>query len=85
VIGPDHEYNTAANAFAVYKENAIQELDRISSEGVQEIPGYLYSFRNRLAHGKQDVLAGGFGEPFQRVAPAIPIVKLPARMAIEAA
>jgi hypothetical protein len=83
VIGPDERYETATNAFAVYKDRAAQELQNLRNQGVGDIPRHLYRIRNSLAHGKSDVLATGHGERFQAAARALPIVKLLARMAVD--
>jgi hypothetical protein len=85
VISPNpwDRSETAANAFAVYKERAVEELTNLATGGVADVPRYLYKIRNSLAHGKTDVLAHGRGEAFQDAARALPIVKLLARMAVE--
>jgi hypothetical protein len=84
VIGLDLEYDTAPNVFGVYKERSRRELESLASEGVHDVPKYLYEIRNSLAHGKHDVLTARSGERFARAARALPILKLLARTAVEA-
>jgi hypothetical protein len=44
------------NAFDVYRDRAMSELSRLAAAGVEDIPGYLHTIRNSLAHGKWDAL-----------------------------
>lgn len=85
VIGPHlgDDYESATNAFTVYKDRAVEELRDVAARGVTDVPKYLYNIRNSLAHGKTGVLAHGRGEAFQKAARALPIVKLLARMAVD--
>lgn len=70
------------DAFRRYEDEATQEFAVITKAG--ETPAdYLYGIRNRLAHGKVDVLAGGHGPAIEAACRALPIVKLLARHAID--
>lgn len=71
------------NAFEVYTGRARAELERLRAEGIDGVSAYLYRIRNRLAHGKRDIIAGAASGGFQDAARALPIVKLLARVAVE--
>lgn len=73
------------DVFELYRTRAKAELDRLRTDGVSDVPAYLYRIRNSLAHGKVDVLAGDHEEGFQAAARALPIVKLLARRAVDPA
>jgi hypothetical protein len=75
------------NAFAVYRRRARLRLRTLTAEGVTappEVARYLRELRNALAHGKHGVLVGDYGSQLAEVAEALPIVKLLARLAVEA-
>jgi hypothetical protein len=82
IIGIDGRYDTAPNAFDVYKQHALQEMAALAADG-QDAPPYLYGIRNSIAHGKHNIVTGHSGERFERAARALPVVKLLARMAVE--
>ncbi len=82
VVGIEGSYDTAPNAFDVYKQRALDEIAALNDTG-QAIPNYLYRIRNSIAHGKHDILTGGSGQAFERAARALPVLKLLARMAVE--
>lgn len=82
VIGIDGRYDTAPNAFEVYKQHALDEIAALAEDG-QTAPTYLYGIRNSIAHGKHNILTGPSGERFERAGRALPVVKLLARMAVE--
>lgn len=72
------------SVFDLYKHRSRVELSRLATEGIDDVPQHLYRIRNSLAHGKTDVLVGGHGSGFETAARALPIVKLLARVAVEA-
>ena len=74
---------TEVNAFEVYREQAQEELLRLTQAGVTDLPRYLYDIRNSLAHGKHNVLTPSDPARFENAARALPIVKLLARLAVE--
>jgi hypothetical protein len=77
------DLDTWTNAFEVYRERAVEEMDRLTREGEHNIVGYLYwRLRCGLAHGKRDCILDS-QEYLQDVARALPIVKLLARIAVE--
>lgn len=88
-VRPMHEPDGGRNAFEVYRERALAEIQRVRSSGTEiEDPGkhvasHLYRMRNSLAHGKRDVRVLDFDSQVGDVARALPIVKLLARLAIE--
>ena len=53
VVGIEGSYDTAPNAFDVYKQRALDEMAALNDTG-QAIPNYLYRIRNSIAHGKHD-------------------------------
>lgn len=71
------------NAFEIYKQRALAELDRLKNGGVNDVPAYLYAIRNSLAHGRHRILADRHHDRSVGAGRALPIVKLLARMAIE--
>jgi hypothetical protein len=83
VVGDDLSYETAPNAFEVFRDRAENELKRLAANGVDDVPAYLYSIRNSLAHGKRDLLTARHAARFADAARALPIVKLLARRAVE--
>ena len=82
IVGPDDKYETAINAFEVYRRQALDEIAYVKAAG-DDVVDRLYRIRNSLAHGKVDVLVADDGEPFSAALRALPIVKLLARMAID--
>jgi hypothetical protein len=82
IIGLDDKYETAINAFEVYRRQALDEVATLEAAG-DTVVDRLYRIRNSLAHGKVDVLLPDDGEPFDAALRALPIVKLLARMAID--
>lgn len=74
---------TYIDVFALYKHRARMMFHRLRESGIHDVPEYLYSLRNRIAHGKSHVLAGGSGRFFEEVIWALPVVKLIARVAVE--
>lgn len=83
VIQDDLRFESAPNVFEIYRERAEQELERLTIDGVRDVPGHLYRIRNSLAHGKHDVLTARDAGRFSAAARALPVVKLLARTAIE--
>ncbi len=69
------------NVFEVYRYRAKLELARLAGA---DVPGHLYALRNGLAHGKQSTIASPAQSQYQDVVLALPIVKLLARLAVEA-
>jgi hypothetical protein len=80
VFGIDSESWT--NAFRLYQHRARLEVGRLQADEV-DIPSYLYSLRNSLAHGKHNTLTSGNLGEVERVGRALPMVKLLARLAVE--
>jgi len=80
VVEPHETYEDGTNAFEVYRERALRELDDLQAA---DVPAYLYGIRNSLAHGKKDVLVPRAGDQFVAAVRALPIVKLLARIAVE--
>lgn len=70
------------NAFEVYRERAIAEVQRLAATGI-DVSGHLYELRNSLAHGKHSLLTHSDGARFENAARALPVVKLLARIAVE--
>lgn len=83
IIGMDSSYGTGVNAFEQYRSKAVAELARLATEGVTDVPAYLYRIRNSLAHGKRNTLHARRREGFERAVRALPVVKLLARLAVE--
>ncbi|MEZ4282296.1 MAG: hypothetical protein R3F21_22050 [Myxococcota bacterium] len=74
----------AVNAFEIYRERALRHVDALKRAAVIDIPAYLYDLRNRIAHGKYGTIRS-IGDPaVSGVVAAIPIVKLLARIFVEA-
>lgn len=78
---PNADYDSAPNVFDVYRDRACTEIDRLNRVGM-DVPAHLYSIRNALAHGKDNVLTVSHGERFADATAALPIVKLLARIAV---
>lgn len=76
------DYESAPNAFEIYREGAQVEMDRLSEQGA-DIPAHLYAIRNALAHGKRNILTPSHVERVEDAAASLSIVKLLARMAVE--
>jgi hypothetical protein len=71
------------NVFNVYRDRALQELERLAAAGVEDIAGYLYAIRNSLVHGKWDALTARRGYRATAAGKALPILKLIARVVID--
>jgi len=74
------------NAFDVYRQRALDEMDRLRGARAltpEGIASHLSGLRNSLAHGRTATRVADFGPDVEEVAAALPIVKLLARMAIE--
>lgn len=94
----DHDFGTlrvqpfpgdAADAFAVYRERALARIAALRGDGLndQQVADHLYGLRCGLAHGKHGrnaVLVHDFDAAVTAVAQDLPIVKLLARLAVEA-
>jgi hypothetical protein len=55
-----------------------------STRGTRPVADRLYQIRNSLAHGKQAIRTSDFGPTVVEVAAALSIVKLLARLAVDA-
>lgn len=76
-VNGDH---VCTNVFEMHRLRAMVEIYRLEHLGT-DIPKHLYALRNGLAHGKKGTIAHGQTE-FERVARALPIVKLMARLSV---
>ena len=84
-VAPDSAVGaeSAVNAFEIYRQRALRELDRLETVGVTDLAGHLYGLRNAVAHGRRDSLFGRDTDRTDEAQRALPIVKLMARMIVE--
>lgn len=77
--------DSPVDAFAVYRNRAITQLEALHREGLsdRQIAAHLYDSRNALAHGKSSVRVNDFDAQVVTIAADLPIVKLLARMVVE--
>jgi hypothetical protein len=80
-----HSYDDSVDVFATYRQRAEKYIYRLRAQGqgASDIARGLYAIRNGLAHGKNDFLLSDFGDDVSRVADALPVVKLLARIVVE--